>query len=107
MGHLLTELTPYGADSERYLPRITLQQTAQSGVLLYPPEDRMGDPVPLSEVPELFDSALSRVWASPAVPVKDLVVEFLLPFPLLGEPVDQWEIEASGPAHVVGVDHVA
>jgi hypothetical protein len=111
MSYLLTEVTPYGADSERYLPRITLQQTAQSGqltqgLLLYPPEDRMGDPVSWSEVRELFDSALSRVWASPAVPVKDLMVEFLLPFPLLSEPVDQWEIETSGPAHVVGIDHV-
>jgi hypothetical protein len=111
MGYLLTEVTPYGADSERYLPRITLQQTAQSGqltqgLLLYPPEDRMGDPVPWSEVRDLFDSALSRVWESPAVLVKDLVVEFLLPFPLLSEPVDQWEIETSGPAHAVGIDHV-
>jgi hypothetical protein len=111
MGYLLTEVMPYGADSERYLPRITLQQTAQSGqltrgVLLYPSEDRMGDPVSWSEVPELFDSALSRVWESPAVPAEDLVVEFLLPFPLLSEPVDQWEIETSGPAHVVGIDHV-
>jgi hypothetical protein len=111
MGYLLTEVTPDGADSERYLPRITLQQTAQSGqltqgLLLYPTEERMGDPVPWSEIPELFDSALSRVWTSPGAPVSDLVVEFLLPFPLLNEPVDQWEIETSGPAHVVGIDHV-
>ena len=111
MGYLLTEVTPDGADGERYLPRITFQQTGQSGqltqgLLLYPPEDRMEDPVPWSEVPELFDSALSRVWASSEVPINDLVVEFLLPFPLLSEPVDQWEIETSGPAHVVGYDHV-
>lgn len=111
MGYLLTEVTPYGADSEHYLPRITLQQAGQSGQLtpglrLYPPEDRMEDPVLWSEVPDLFDSALSRLWASPPVPVNDLVVEFLLPFPLLSEPVDQWEIETSGPAHVVGVDHI-
>ena len=59
MGYLLTEVTPYGADSERYLPRIILQQTAQSGqltqgLLLYPPEDRMEDPVLWSEVPAAF-----------------------------------------------------
>jgi hypothetical protein len=109
--YLLTEVTPYGADSERYLPRITLQQTAESGqlrqgLLLYPPEDRMEDPVAWSEVPELFDSALSQVWASPAGPVNDLLVEFSLPFPLLSEPVDQWQIETSGAAHVLGIDHV-
>jgi hypothetical protein len=111
MGYLLTEVTPYGADNERYLPRISLQQTAQSGqltqgLLLYPPEDRQNDPVLWSEVPELFDSALSRVWASSVIPMNDLIVEFLLPFPLLSEPVDQWEIETTGPAHVVGYDHV-
>lgn len=39
-------------------------------------------------------------------PANGLVVEFLLPFPLLSEPVDQWEIEKSGAAHVVGIDHV-
>ncbi len=111
MGYLLTEVTPYGADSERYLPRISLRQTAQSGqltqgLLLYPPEDRMDDPVLWSEVPELFDSALSRVWASSVVPMNDLVIEFLLPFPLVSEPVDQWEIETTGPTHMVGYDHV-
>ena len=110
-GYLLTEIAPYGADSEHYLPRITLQRTAQSGqltqgLLLYPAEDQIDDPVPWSKIPELFDSALSRVWSSPTIPVNDLVVEFLLPFPLLSEPVDQWEIETSGPAHVVGIDHV-
>ena len=109
--YLLTEVTPYGADNERYLPRITLQQTAQAGqpaqgVLLYPSGDRTGDPVLWSEVPDLFDSALSKVWASPVAPANGLVIEFLLPFPLLSEPVDQWEIEKSGAAHVVGIDHV-
>jgi hypothetical protein len=111
MGYLLTEVTPYGPDSERYLPRISLRQTAQSGhltqgLLLYPPNHRMDDPVLWSEVPELFNSALSRVWESSVVPMNDLVIEFLLPFPLLSEPVDQWEIERSGPAHMVGYDHV-
>jgi len=111
-GYLLTEITPDGADSNLYLPRISLQHAAQSGrvvhgVLLYPPEGRTVEPVPWEDIPQLFDAAISQIWTDPLGSIRrNLVVEFTLPVPLLSEPVDQWEIERSATAHVVGIDYI-
>jgi hypothetical protein len=77
------------------------------GRLLYPPDGRREEPVPWGTIPQLFDAAISRIWAEPLGSARrNLIVEFTLPVPLLSEPVDQWEIERSATAHVVGIDYV-
>jgi hypothetical protein len=105
--YVMTELLPYGADERRYLPRISLRH--------HGPEDQVlhgqvlhddGVPLTMTEIPSLFDLVLSGVWDATTVEINNLVIEFLLPFQLLGHAVDQWQVQADMVAHPVGAEHL-
>jgi hypothetical protein len=105
-GYLLTELYPDGADDMRYLSRITLLHGDRSdrpaGYVLH--DGRT--PLTIGEIPSLFDDVLSGMWDATSIDMDELVIEFLLPFGLLGHAVDQWEVQADVMAHPVCVEHL-
>jgi hypothetical protein len=104
--YLLTELWPDGPDELRYLSRITLlhgdrRDQVPRGQVLH--DGRT--PQTITEIPLLFDSVLSGMWEAASVDIDDLIIEFLLPFGLLGHAVDQWEVQADVLAHPVCLEH--
>jgi hypothetical protein len=103
-GYLLAELLPDGADALRYFSRMTLLHGdggIPRGTVLHDGSVTMT----IGEMPTLFDSVLAAAWEVPSVQIDELVIEFLLPFGMLGLPVDQWEVATDIVAHPVGVDH--
>jgi hypothetical protein len=104
--YLMVEVLPYGPDVLRYLSRISLQrrngrdEVARGRVVQAVDEPRL-----IGELPALLESALAAVWEMPPAEIDHLVIEFLLPFTLLGHPVDQWMVEADIIRHPVGIDH--
>jgi hypothetical protein len=104
-GYLLAELSPDGADEQRFLSCITLlrgdRRRQPRGHVLHPG----GEALTIGQVQRLFDSVLTGLWEAPTVDFDDLVIEFLLPFGLLGQAVDQWEVQAEVMAHPVCVEH--
>ena len=105
-GYLSTELSPDGADDLRYHCRITLRYRERdehllSGRVLYDSRESLTIP----EIPALFDSVLSGVWDATTVEIDDLVIEFLLPLGLLGQAVDQWQVDAGAFAHPVSLEY--
>ncbi len=103
--YLLAELLPDGADELRYFSRMTLLHDEAGGL---PRGTVLHDgsvTKTIGEMPALFDSVLAAAWEVQSAQIDELVVEFLLPFGLLGLPVDQWEVAADIVAHPVGVEH--
>lgn len=104
--YLLTELLPDGADDLRYHCRITLLHRDRDGHLLSGQVLHDGrESLTIPEIPALFDFVLSGVWDATTVEIEDLVIEFLLPFGLLGQAVDQWQIDADAFAHPVSLEY--
>ena len=62
-------------------------------------------PLQVVDIPPLFESILNDIWHLPDADVDELVIEFLLPFALLGLPVDQWDVEGDTVPHPLAVDH--
>jgi hypothetical protein len=107
IGYVLIELRPDGADDQRYMITVTLRHPEvgspiPQGQVLH--ESRT--PLTIAEIPDIFDSVLSRVWEAASLEIDQLVIEFLLPFSLLSYPVDQWEVQTDQIAHPVGVEHL-
>jgi vWA-MoxR associated protein C-terminal domain/vWA-MoxR associated protein middle region 0/Effector-associated domain 2/Trypsin-like peptidase domain len=104
-GYLLAELSPDGPDEQRFLSRITLlrgdRRRQPRGRVLHLGREALT----ISQLQRLFDSVLTGLWEAPTVDFDDLVIEFLLPFGLLGQAVDQWEVQAEVMAHPVCVEH--
>ncbi len=105
--YVMTELRPYGADEQRYLSRISLRHHGPVDQVLHGQvlhDD--GVPLTLTEIPSLFDLVLSGVWDATTVEINELVIEFLLPFELLGHAVDQWQVQTDRVPHPVGAEHL-
>lgn len=102
--YLLAELLPDGADALRYFSRMTLlhgDTGMPRGTVLHDGSVTLT----IGEMPTLFDSVLAAAWEVPSAQIDELVIEFLLPFGMLGLPVDQWEVATDIVGHPVGVDH--
>jgi len=107
-GYLVTELTPDGA-GPGYLIQIRLRHDVPpsqlpSGRLLH--DGRDTPPLTIGQVPALFDAVLTKMLETTGDPVHELIVEFLLPFPLLSEPVDQWSIQQQVVPHPICIDYL-
>ncbi len=106
-GYVITELWSDGPDQHRYLSRISLRygdrrDQAPHGRVFWVAKQ----PLPLTEIPTLFESVLSEVWDDTTVELDRLIIEFLLPFRILDHAVDQWPIQTDMLAHPVCVEHV-
>jgi hypothetical protein len=105
--YLLAEVIADGADASRYLSRMTLlrgegrDELPRGQVLHDGSEPRI-----LTDLPALLESVLASVWEVPPPGIDQLMIEFLLPFGMLGLAVDQWEVAADVVPHPVGMDYL-
>jgi hypothetical protein len=99
--YLIIELAPDGADPESFLLTAWVQYGTEPGV----PLSRDDEPLPLSKVPACITALLTEHPQVVNRSTPSLRIEFVLPRPLLGHPVDQWRITMDELERRLGIEH--
>jgi hypothetical protein len=87
--YFIVQLRQDGVDPERYLMSVWLQHHQAVEEPLY----RDDEPLTLTEVTASLPGLLSRAHAGLGVETSEMIIEFVLPRSLIGDPVDQWEVD--------------
>jgi hypothetical protein len=98
--YFIVQLQPDGAEPNSYLMSVWLQQHLSVEEPLY----RDDTPITLPEVAERLQELLTQAHAALGVSAGELVLEFILPRSLIGQPIDQWEIDPVFP-HRLGTSY--
>ncbi|QKG25212.1 effector-associated domain 2-containing protein [Actinomadura verrucosospora] len=99
--YLIIACTPDALDPDRYLVTAWLQVDREPGSTLHSSDEA----IPLSRVPELLEWLLTAESSVVGRPTPDLTVEFVLPRPLLGHPVEDSKIKVAGFEHRIGIKY--
>ena len=98
--YFIVQLKPDGVDPDRYLMSVWLQHHQAVEEPLY----RDDDPMTLAEMIERLPELLVRAHEDVGVEASEMIVEFMLPRGMIGDPVDQWEIDQVFP-HRLGTSY--
>lgn len=98
--YFIVQLRPDGVDPDRYLMSVWLQQHQAVEEPLY----RDDEPLTLTAVIGALPGLLSRAHAGLGVEIGEMIIEFILPRSLIGDPVDQWEVDEVFP-HRLGTSY--
>lgn len=99
--YLTIQFDEDGIDPDRHLVSVRLERGEAGPVVLY----RSDEPMTLAEA-ERRVSQVMRSELRAAGDHDDLVIEFLLPMALLGEPLDEWRLgPAESPEEPISVQH--
>ncbi|MBO2456727.1 VMAP-C domain-containing protein [Actinomadura violacea] len=99
--YLIIACTPDALDPDRYLVTAWLQVDREPGSTLHSSDEAM----PLSRIPELLERLLTAESSVVGRPTPDLTVEFVLPRPLLGHPVEDSKIKVAGFEYRIGIKY--
>lgn len=97
--YLVVELREDGVSSDLFHLSIWLQHDTGAGFALLVRDEQ---PLTLDEIPGHVGEHLRRVDERQVGPTGSLVVEFVLPFRLLGQPVDQFQVMLKGTRRILG-----
>lgn len=86
--YFIVQLRPDGMDPDRYLMSVWLQHHRAVEEPLYRDDEPLTLPEMLAQLPDL----LGRAHAGSGV-ASEMIIEFILPRSLIGDPVDQWEVD--------------
>ncbi|MGI5323201.1 effector-associated domain 2-containing protein [Actinomadura nitritigenes] len=99
--YLIIACTPDALEPDRYLVTAWLQVDREPGSTLQCSDEAL----PLSRIPELLERLLTAESSVVGRPTPDLTVEFVLPRPLLGHPVEDSKIKIAGFEHRIGIKY--
>jgi hypothetical protein len=98
--YFIVQLQPDGVDPTSYLMSVWLQQHLS----VEEPLHRDDTPITLIEVAARLQELLTQAHAALGVSAGELILEFILPRSLIGQPIDQWEIDQVFP-HRLGTSY--
>ncbi|KAA2261761.1 hypothetical protein F0L68_15200 [Solihabitans fulvus] len=98
--YFVVQLQPDGVDPTSYLLSVWLQHHRT----IEEPLHRDDTPLTLAEIVERLPDLLSQAHSAAGVGGGELILEFILPRSLIGQPVDQWQVDRVFP-HRIGTSH--